>query len=247
MFVKKLPPCKEWSKSPIGHCHATAEDEIWRTERECRKNVPATNMTMARHMLTVCFEQYPPDQPELINGFAGGLICDSSGDWVAGFSTHINNDIGIQDCSVLPYLALLKGLKLGWARGLRFLEVKLGFQYHEGFWADFEKDAATGKFDLLTPDDEDRVWTILLEVENCLNQDWFIDVKNTASFKEEAGATALAKVASIKPLKQIYDFPSHRHTATIKGLAKYVERNPQYLRGNTDSSNDLRIYAGLAL
>lgn len=61
------------------------------------------------------------------------------------------------------------------------------------------------------------------EVEDYLNRDWFIDVKNTETFKEETGALAVAAVSDIDEENIfVYDFRKHPLLETFIDMSKNI-------------------------
>lgn len=134
---------------------------------------------------------------------------------------HLKSEIDTQDCSVSCYLALLDCLQLAWSKRFRDLDVKLGFAFHLVFWQDFTKDFVTRKFCLC--DDPSSNFLLLKIVEEYLNRDWFIDVKNTKSFEEEAGAYVVAILGDVEDQAiKVYDFRKYPFTAYVMNVAKRV-------------------------
>ncbi|KAK9673088.1 hypothetical protein RND81_12G145100 [Saponaria officinalis] len=216
---EEVAPCKKWNKPPHKHCQMTEAEERWRLQKQLRKNLPGTRLTMARHKLTVTAFFEPPGQ--FVHGFGGALISTDAGDWVRGVSMRIHNNTS--DCSFTPYTALLEGLKLSWSQGFRHLDIYLGFLYLDGFWYDFNEDARTKKFRLsvdascISP----QIWALMKDVEDYLNREWFIRVRKCASFKEETDSFGIAVMADCQAeTKKVYDFTTHPLTAQIMDIAR---------------------------
>ncbi|XP_048502586.1 uncharacterized protein LOC125498438 [Beta vulgaris subsp. vulgaris] len=170
---------------------------------------------MVYHKLTVCASYHLPDGPDVpLRSFGGGLICNRDGEWIIGISMCLHNDIYFDsDCTIPFYIVLLEGLELAWLRGFRYLEVNLGFVFHHSFWSGFTKDVVTKKFRLCVTSFSainPRLLVILKTVEDYLNREWFIEVKNTELFGEEAGVLTVALMADCQDqAKKIYDFRTH--------------------------------------
>uniref|UniRef100_A0A803LJC3 RNase H type-1 domain-containing protein n=2 Tax=Chenopodium quinoa TaxID=63459 RepID=A0A803LJC3_CHEQI len=223
---EEIAPCKMWKKNPKRHCDATDKDDKWKLERKYRKKLPGCTR-MDYHNLTVSASNLFPDGPNApIRGFSGGLICDSDGNWVIGISMRLLNNVDPSDHSVSFYIAFLEGLQLAWSKGLRCLEVKLGFVFHNDFWNDFSTDAVSRKLRLCVDHiccRDNQTMAILKQVEDYLNREWFISVKNTESIEEETGAFTVATLAvSQAQSKKVYDFrtyplPPETYTRDIKG------------------------------
>ncbi|KNA13189.1 hypothetical protein SOVF_119040 isoform B [Spinacia oleracea] len=200
-----------WRKTPKRHCDATDKDDKWRLERKLRKKLSGST-TMVFHKLTVSATNHFPDGPGLPRrGFAGGLICNNKDKWVIGMSIRLVNNTNTRDYSVSFYSALLDVLQLAWSRGFRCLDIKLGFVFHDDFWTDFSKDVVSKKLRLCVYPCSNRAsrrtMIILKLVEDYLNRDWFINVKNTESIEEEAGALTVSALGECQELpKRVYDY-----------------------------------------
>lgn len=164
--------------------------------------------------LTACFD------PLMVN--AGGLICNKDQDWITGIGMCFPSNVNLLQHSFPFYIALLEVLELAWSRGHRYLHVKLGFLYHDCFWLNFTKD---GIFRHTHNNCHQKCprKLIMQEVEDYLNRDWFIDVKNTETFKEETGALAVAAVSDIDEENIfVYDFRKHPLLETFIDMSKNI-------------------------
>ena len=60
-------------------------------------------------------------------------------------------------------------------------------------------------------------------IEHYLNQDWFIDVKNTETFKEETSAVAVTVLVDMdKEAINVYDFKKYPSPEAFKDIAKNI-------------------------
>uniref|UniRef100_A0A803LJC2 Uncharacterized protein n=1 Tax=Chenopodium quinoa TaxID=63459 RepID=A0A803LJC2_CHEQI len=213
---EEIAPCKMWNKNPQRHCHATDRDDKWKLERKNRKKL-LQSTTMDYHKFTIGAHVSSD-----LSAHVGGLICNNNGEWLIGISVNMyNNDVKNQDPSIPLYAAFAKVLGIAWSIGFRNLQIKLGYFFHDQFWLDFTKDDVTRKFDFRFDQTLGDTPAILKVVENCLNQEWFIDVKNTEAFEEEADAVGVSCLADCEEQDmKVYDFRTHPKTKGIKEIAR---------------------------